>query len=87
MVVTFSPPTEEDAIPLQERYDSKQMAKEKLGEPIRTKSLNPTEANPCVERWFYTGKANIEGLGPIDLLMYVDFGPDGKSCASAKSKS
>lgn len=84
MVVTFSSPAEEDAIPIEDKFESKQKALEKLGEPARTKALAPSGTSSCTERWFYPVKANIAGLGAIDLLTYVDFDAHGKGCVQSR---
>jgi hypothetical protein len=49
------------------------------GDPKKTLSLSPSSAAGCIERWFYSGTIDI-GLGPIEVLVYVDFDGAGNVC-------
>ena len=68
----FAPPTESDAIPMSTKYRSKAEVLSGLGAPKSKAVLVPSANSRCVERWFYIGKVNV-GLGPIDMMTYVDF--------------
>ena len=76
--LTISEPTESDAVRIQTRLKNKEKIRKKFGEPERVKTLETSSA-PCVERWFYSGDVDI-GLGPMKMLMYVDFDASGKVC-------
>jgi hypothetical protein len=75
---TFSEPTEADAVQIETDLSTRDQIREAHGEPTRTKALDGAAA-PCTERWFYTGKVDV-GLGPMDMLLYVDFDSGGKVC-------
>jgi hypothetical protein len=80
--VSFSEPTEADAVPMTTKYHTKDEVKANLGEPKRIARLTADVGKACEERWFYVGKVNVSGLGPIDLMTYVDFDSAGKVCES-----
>ena len=80
----FAPPTESDAIPMSTKYHSKAEVLSGLGAPKSKAMLKPSGNSRCVERWFYIGKVNV-GLGPIDMMTYVDFDDAEAVCISSTS--
>jgi hypothetical protein len=83
MSLAFASPTEDDAIPLTGNYRTKADVREGVGEPTSTKVLDAAADQPCVERWFYKGTAKTD-IGPLELLMYIDFDENGFACKPAK---
>jgi hypothetical protein len=63
-------------------FRTKADVKASLGEPKSVVQL-PPERDPCKERWFYLGKVNIQGLGPLDVMSYLDFDGLGNVCKSS----
>jgi hypothetical protein len=82
--ITFSKPTEADAVELETKYTNGQDVRSHMGEPVQIRGLSAQSDSPCTERWFYTGKVNITGLGPIDMLTYVDFDAAPQVCRHPK---
>jgi hypothetical protein len=83
MSFVFASPSESDAIPLTGNYRTKADVKVGVGEPASTKALDAAADQPCVERWFYRGAAKTD-IGPLELLMYIDFDENGFACKPAK---
>jgi hypothetical protein len=80
----FAPPTESDAIPMSTKYHSKAEVLSGLGTPKSKAVLVPSGISRCVERWFYIGKVDV-GLGPIDMMTYVDFDDAEAVCKPSAS--
>jgi hypothetical protein len=81
--MTMPPPTEADAAELQTKYATSAEVRKELGEPGEVKMLEPVDGGACRERWSYLGQFDV-GLGPMDILSYVDFDAEGRVCHQKK---